>query len=108
MHAPRGRLQAKPQLDQLNLNAAGVFGFFLQQIFCFVQQSQHVIKEGLSFVHFIVNLLEASIFGLMSQLVGPATLQFYVIANLLNHLVELTGVNSVGAHNAFLSLRGRL
>ena len=41
---------------------------------------------------------EARVFCLVGQIVSPAALQLDVVVDLLDHLLELAGVNAVGAH----------
>ncbi|MFR4802707.1 MAG: hypothetical protein ACLT98_04900 [Eggerthellaceae bacterium] len=48
------------------------------------------------------NGLVSGIFRLMAQVMSPAALEFDMVVNLVDHLLELSGIDSVGAHGLLL------
>ena len=52
----------------------------------------------------IVGFAETHVARLMGQVVNPAALELDVIIDLVDHLLKLSGVDTVAAHMPFLSL----
>ena len=52
----------------------------------------------------VVGFAEARISRLMGQVVDPTALELDVVVDLVDHLLELSSVNAIGAHISFLSL----
>ena len=52
----------------------------------------------------IVGFAETRVARLMGQVVNPAALELDMVVDLVDHLLELSSVNAIGAHISFLSL----
>ncbi len=62
-----------------------------------VEQRANVVERAHGCVELLSSGFEARVFCLVGQIVSPAALQLDVVVDLLNHLLELAGVNAVGA-----------
>ena len=72
----------------------------LEGVLRLAEQRTHVIEQRLGSMHLLGHGGEAGVARQMPQRVRPAALQLHVVVDLLDHLLELSGIHSVGAHKA--------
>ena len=70
-------------LDEAHRYGSCSLGVVLQCVFGFIQQCAHVVEQCLSGVKLLANRGETGVFGLMTQGMSPATLQFYMVVSRL-------------------------
>ena len=86
------------RLHEVDGDTGSVFRVVLERVFRLVEHGAHIVEQRLHIVELLVRLRKTSIARLVGKRVGPAALQLDVVVDLIDHLGELTRVNTVRAH----------